>query len=1623
MNWLLENNPLYSDVSLDHDCTGTVAEDSTHAHTDETEVEMGVVRMDYSLPNVEVDDILVGKKQNHHEVIHLGRVVAEPINLFTHPNAEEMAFPQLFPHGVNGFRASREVRITALDYFQSRLLSADCRWRMNVPYCFWACNIVEQLRLQDQISIALRMRSLIPHRECVNEIPVRSLTAGDVKHGISENPELSESCFAFMHNLRGTAAYWQRCKLEVFAMIRTLGPPTWFITLSADDINWPDMLVLLAKEAGMSHVSLENVHVLSATERRRLVAENPVTVARHFSHRFAMFVKHVLKGTAKPIGEVVDFFWRIEFQMRGSPHVHSFWWVKDAPSTDTVEGLQAVPHFVDRYLTTQIPPEESGCEELRSLVLRTQMHRHKETCFKGGKRRCRFDFPRPITDVTRLRHNHDIGNRARFYVIKRAAGEEWVNAYNPQLLLAWKANIDVQMVGSVFGAVEYVVSYICKEETRELMSLIDERLSELPEGASQRRRLSKIGNTMLTHRLLSAQEAAFRLCHLPLKGASRTTQYVSTERRSRRMRILRPRHQLQMLADGDTNVFQTGVYERYAARPNTEHFAGMTLAEFAVWYEYTAGPANPSNPRKGHHQLQNGLGWIRKRTFSACLRVPHKTPEAHGDDYYYHLLLLYLPWRDEENDLLTGYPDAQSAFLGRHNELHYGVDTRYHQFTDELQRAVVQLRELNRYSGDLYTGIAPSTLQTEVDAAGERPVIDPFLNPDEYGVNADRLGDRAVDGQESPPQSSTNHNMCDGAIADHRMISAITRLTMSDREYEAKVNSLNAPQQEAFKLVVQYTRERIAHAHNPKHVSAPAPLHIFMTGGAGTGKSHLISVLREQVERAHTGSKHVCLVLAPTGVAAFNIQGATLHRAFRLPVEHNEATEYKKLSCERLQELRREFKDVHFIIIDEVSMVSYQLFSFVHRRLMEIKGIEDASVFFGGVSVLAVGDFYQLPPVRDSFLFLNGKDYVPGTTHLWRDLFQLVELEQNMRQKGDASYARLLNHVRTGSHTYEDISMLKSRVVASDELLKPPFSSALHLLPTVEQCNQHNSRCLDAVAVNSSVYKFIATHTLVECGDLPPGIARSGEVPTQYIPCDDNDCAGLPHMLKLAVGAKVMLRRNILCEDGLVNGARGIVVAFRWRNGGNTQAADGELPEGVLVKFDDPRVGRLTHVTALFGNSTVEAIEIKPITAQFHGKHSSVLERTQVPLILCWAATIHKVQGLSLDAAVIDLGPHVFEYGMAYVALSRVRSLDGVALLSLTPERVSASPLVSSEMERLRHQACSGMNHSMSSVSVSKSSYQSSLFSRLQYLSKHRSLPPVKQKCAHTSLPNQHSKGGKKQHQSVQFHSNAILRKCQLDSSKQLGHSEKNVKQDLATAKEVAPPREVERLVKCDSTMGQSSSTLSEHHVIYAGSEHCDPPSGVNRPLPCELWQREKISVLSEYSQMHLVDKVSSPDRLRPLQCDEIAPHVRMRVLGDGNCLFRAISRHVTGTESNHYAVRKATVNYLRRNPVLIEYVLAGVDAPLDPNRRKVFFNKKVREYLKNSQMAKSGEWGTDLEVFLLSSMLDVNIVVRQNFGQGRAWQCMGPTIHGINVVHDYALYLYNTRAMDHYDCVVPVLL
>ena len=140
---------------------------------------------------------------------------------------------------------------------------------------------------------------------------------------------------------------------------------------------------------------------------------------------------------------------------------------------------------------------------------------------------------------------------------------------------------------------------------------------------------------------------------------------------------------------------------------------------------------------------------------------------------------------------------------------------------------------------------------------------------------------------------------------------------------------------------------------------------------------------------------------------------------------------------------------------------AYETLGFIHQRLTEIKGIDDTEMYFGGLNIIAVGDFYQLPPVHDRFVFQNGRGYVPASTHLWRDLFTMVELHTNMRQRNDTAYSEVLNRIRTGDHTTEDIRLLRTRLTSGInnpvQLRDAKFNSALHLLPRKEQVEEHNT--------------------------------------------------------------------------------------------------------------------------------------------------------------------------------------------------------------------------------------------------------------------------------------------------------------------------------------------------------------------------------------------------------------------------------------------------------------------------------------------------------------------------------------------------------------------------------------
>ncbi len=354
------------------------------------------------------------------------------------------------------------------------------------------------------------------------------------------------------------------------------------------------------------------------------------------------------------------------------------------------------------------------------------------------------------------------------------------------------------------------------------------------------------------------------------------------------------------------------------------------------------------------------------------------------------------------------------------------------------------------------------------------------------------------------------------------------------------------------------------------------------------------------------------------------------------------------------------------LIIDEVSMVGANMLLEIHKRLQQIKSMLP-DIPFGGVSILAV-DLYQLPPVGQSPIFSSvsvsyAKLY--GSGSLWVDNFQMIELDEIVRQRDDSTFCELLCRVRTAECTSDDISILKSREISQDSDNYP--TDALHVYRLNVNVNERNSHMLNALAQESDQYSVHACDAVA---------GQTHHIDLSNISNKRTDTGGLHSILKIAVGARVMLTTNVDVSDGLVNGARGEVV--------HIVTDSGNKVINILVKFDSTDVGVKAKHASRFTNFS-DAVPLTRHEAIFlaRGKKGSVVTRLQFPLTLAWATTIHKVQGLTLDTIVVDMKGGRFSPGQAYVAFSRVKKLTGLYILNFNPSAIKASQDVKTEMLRL----------------------------------------------------------------------------------------------------------------------------------------------------------------------------------------------------------------------------------------------------------------------------------------------------------------------------------------------------
>lgn len=259
-------------------------------------------------------------------------------------------------------------------------------------------------------------------------------------------------------------------------------------------------------------------------------------------------------------------------------------------------------------------------------------------------------------------------------------------------------------------------------------------------------------------------------------------------------------------------------------------------------------------------------------------------------------------------------------------------------------------------------------------------------------------------------------------------------------------------------------------------------------------------------------------------------------------------------------------------------------------------------------------------------------------------------------------YANVLNRVRVGALNKGDIKTLSSRLI--HPLTINPVN-VLHLFPTNKQAKSHNKKIQKLI--NEPTFSVKAYHYFSQ-SDFG---SKDGNVTDDLIPEDDRDAGGLPQILTFSKQTRIMLIRNIFTKEGLVNGAMGYVqnVSF------NDQTGE---PCCIYVNFDDKDIGKI-----LQDQSKNSSILIEPICQEYHYKGRSII-REQFPLTPSWARTIHKVQGASLDQAVVSIGNDVFERSTSYVALSRLRTLDGLFLTAINPDKVKPFLDLVEEYARLR---------------------------------------------------------------------------------------------------------------------------------------------------------------------------------------------------------------------------------------------------------------------------------------------------------------------------------------------------
>ena len=951
----------------------------------------------------------------------------------------------------------------------------------------------------------------------------------------------------------------------------------------------------------------------------------------------------MLKET--PPFHITEYIVRIERQKRGYPHAHILLWMKpaspeealDSPEAEDVDWSdeEACRRFVpktaeelsDKFICTKSPASwqeatktDPTTRQINAKLAEMVVHRCSSSCGRFTLGACRFGFPRSKAERTRRRDAQEMffSRWKSSLTARRQERDSMMGQYNAAMLRMWRASMDIQVICELTSASRYILGYTFKSEedfaaARRMQAIIEKLATEAGGEALNAPEVYRAAHAALQGRTTSTFEACHLLLGFPVVEFSRDNVWIQVGPPQTWTLWVPQREEAAALKQPDAYFESKQGQER--TMPVAQRCYQHLQQAFAE--QETDVPVEGSSPVKRQWKditffdFCAGFRFIGKevpvpRKRPAIVGYRNFSPDLEPEAFYYSKLLLHLTWTTPGEWLQPEDMQSHAAAFQR-------VARDREQYPTFLQSVclpnldgtVEAARKLQTVQAVMYmkAKMAPAELRDgwSHSRADEQNYQDALkimeALRERHGGTIDFMAPDFV------PTGPAN--------------SAFAPVEGGEEAFS--LLTTQAPETERQLQAMQYIVRTVTDNPNTKAGNSTRRLRLLLHGPGGCGKSVVVRAAAHMLRKNGKG----VIIAAPTGVAACNVNGVTLHQCMFLPVvnrSYGKACDAPLPRGAHLAALQEFWARVSVLMVDEISFISAFMFDRIDKHLRMARNMPDTP--FGGLHVIFSGDLYQLPPPGGHPCFCSS---------LWC-FFELCELQGNQRAAEDPEWAALLGRVRVGEWTEADIQMLKDLVVKKNSK-QQPAAEAVHLYATRKAVAEDNQRYLDLHLADTGA-------PLYECPAVDISVKTGAPLAPELAWAEPENTGGLEGLLRVAVGVRVMLRFNIDVHDKLVNGACGTVT--------HIDAQDTGEVEKIWIKFEG-QAGALWC-----GANETHSVALTRRTAAFQDQTDSRAERKQFPLVLAKATTIHKSQAATAhQGAHSALDSTVTQEGQAYVALSR----------------------------------------------------------------------------------------------------------------------------------------------------------------------------------------------------------------------------------------------------------------------------------------------------------------------------------------------------------------------------------